>query len=149
MDDTTWTALALVLTVLGGGYAWWSFRSRGVAAGLRATAIALLPPAAWATGTLEMFTRIVDAIVDWAVDLAFSPLNWAGIGLAGLAVVLYVVGGVARTRNAGKDAPARRSSVEPGGRAHQLPSGRASRSEPVIDPELAEIEALLKRRGIE
>ena len=148
MDETTWTALALVLTLLFGGYAFWAFRNRGVAAGLRGLALALLPPAAWATGTLEMFTRIVNAIVDWITDFVFSPLSWAGIGLAGIAVVLYVVGGMARSR--GSDTTTRGQAVGGDGAAprKELPPGRKARSEPVIDPELAEIEALLKKRGI-
>jgi predicted membrane protein len=149
VDETTWTALALVLTLLAGGYTFWAFRHRGTAAGLRGLALTLIPPAAWATGTLEMFTRIVNAIVDWITDFVFSPLSWAGIGLAGIAVVLYVVGGMARSRSG--DAPTRgQASVggDSGAPGKQLPSGRKARSEPVIDPELAEIEALLKKRGI-
>ena len=150
MDETTWAALALVLTLLLGGYAFWAFRTRGVAAGLRGLALALIPPAAWATGTLEMFTRIVNAVVDWITDFVFSPLSWAGIGLAGLAVVLYVVGGMARSRGAGSTPASQASSVggDSSSRRKELPPGRKSRSEPVIDPELAEIEALLKKRGI-
>jgi hypothetical protein len=148
VDETTWTALALVLTLLAGGYTVWAFRYRGAAAGLRGLALTLIPPAAWATGTLEMFTRIVNAVVDWITGFVFSPLSWAGIGLAGLAVVLYVVGGVARSR--GSDAPSQ-GQASVGGDATSrkpLPPGRKARSEPVIDPELAEIEALLKKRGI-
>ena len=149
MDETTWAALALVLTLLLGGYAFWAFRTRGVAAGLRALALALIPPAAWATGTLEMFTRIVNAVVDWITDFVFSPLSWAGIGLAGLAVVLYVVGGMARSRGVGTTPPGRDSvSGDASAPRKELPPGRKARSEPVIDPELAEIEALLKKRGI-
>ena len=149
MDETTWTALALVLTLIAGGYTVWAFRHRGVAAGLRGLALTLIPPAAWATGTLEMFTRIVNAIVDWLTDFVFSPLSWAGIGLAGLAVVLYVVAGVARSRSSDTPAPGRSSVGGDGAPTpHALPQGRKARSEPVIDPELAEIEALLKKRGI-
>ena len=147
MDETTWGALALVLTLLGGAGTVWAFRNRGAAVGLRALAVTLLVPAAWATGTLQMFSAMVGAVVDWVTDFVFSPMSWIGIILAGLAVVLYVAGGVARSRGvgagpAGSSSKARNSPKE-------LPRGRAAKSEPVIDPELAEIEALLKRRGIE
>jgi hypothetical protein len=146
VDETTWGALALVLTLLGGAGTWWAFRNRGAAAGLRALAVTLLVPAAWATGTLKMFSAMVGAVVDWVTDFVFSPVSWLGIVLAGLAVVLYVAGTAARARGVGT-APAAR----PDGRSgpQELPRGRAARSEPAIDPELAEIEALLKRRGIE
>ena len=78
MDDVTWGALALVLTMLGGFYTWWAYRNRGATPALRALALTLLPAAAWLTGTLKMFTRIVDAVVDWATDLVFSPRSgWA------------------------------------------------------------------------
>jgi hypothetical protein len=146
VDETTWGALALVLTLLGGAGSWWAFRNRGAAVGLRALAVTLLVPAAWATGTLKMFSTMVGAVVDWITDFVFSPLSWLGIVLAGLAVVLYVAGGMARSRGVGTTPAAR-----PDGQAKpkELPRGRAARREPVIDPELAEIEALLKRRGIE
>jgi hypothetical protein len=147
VDETTWGALALVLTLLGGVATWWAFKNRGTATALRALAVTLLVPAAWATGTLKMFSAMVGAVVDWLTDFVFSPLSWAGIGLAGIAVVLYVAGGVARSRGVGT-APAARPDGQ-GAAPKQLPRGRAARSEPVIDPELAEIEALLKRRGIE
>ena len=147
MDETTWAALALVLTLLFGGYAFWAFRTRGMAAGLRGLALALIPPAAWATGTLEMFTRIVNAVVDWITDFVFSPLSWAGIGLAGIAVVLYVVGGMVRSRSS-ETTKGQAVGGDAGAPRKPLPPGRKTRSEPVIDPELAEIEALLKKRGI-
>jgi hypothetical protein len=148
VDETTWTALALVLTLLAGGYTFWAFRHRGTAAGLRGLALTLIPPAAWATGTLERFTRIVNAIVDWITDFVFSPLSWAGIGLAGIAVVLYVVGGMARSREADRATGGQAVGGDSAAPGKQLPPGRRARSEPVIDPELAEIEALLKKRGI-
>ena len=63
--------------------------------------------------------------------------------------MLYVVAGVARSR--GVDSPAQGQASVGGDGAptsKALPPGRKTRSEPVIDPELAEIEALLKKRGI-
>ena len=36
MDDVSWGALALSLTVLGGIYTWWALRHRGVTAAVRA-----------------------------------------------------------------------------------------------------------------
>lgn len=137
MDEVTWGALTLTLTALGAVWTWLAFRRRGLAAGLRGAAFTLLPPAAFLTGTLEMFTEIGGSIADWATHLVLSPVVWLGIVLAGLSVVLFVVSGTLRSR--------------------QLSSGEARPSElkasdqkttPVVDDDLAEIEAILCKRGI-
>ncbi|MGD9960260.1 hypothetical protein [Nocardioides sp.] len=141
MDDVTWGALALVLTVLSGGYTWWAFRHRGLAAGARGAAVTLLPPAAWLTGTLRMFTRIIDAITDWATHLVFSPSVWLGIILAGVSVVLFGVAG-----RMGRSEPTPASDTPKAAPRQVNPS--AGRPAPAIDDDLAEIEAILKKRGI-
>lgn len=155
MDEATWGALALALTLLGGGYTWWAFRNRGAAAGLRGLAITLLFPAAWLTGTLRMFTRIADAVVDWATRLVFSPTVWVGVVLAGLAVVLFVVSGILRGRQLAAGAPAgtpaetrgrpQRTALPP--TTGQAPPPAAGQQQPA-DDDLADIEAILRRRGI-
>lgn len=165
MDQTTWGALAFVLTILAGGYTWWAFRHRGAQAGLRGAAVTLLPPAAYLTGTLRMFTRILNAVVDWLTNLVFSPSVWIGSILLFVAVVLFGVagrlggrtGGRAGGRAAGRDAA--RGGSGGASAAPQASTGRASgagalgaspvrKGKPVIDDDLAEIEALLRKRGI-
>ena len=146
MDETTWGALAVVLTLLGGGYTYWAFVNRGAAAGTRGAALTLLPAAAWATGTLEMFTRIVDAVVDWATSLVFSPLVWFGVGLAGLSMVLFFVSRFLRNRATGGGSGT--AAPVSGTARPELPKARSPKSEPVIDDEMADIEALLRKRGI-
>lgn len=158
MDDVTWAALTLTLTAIGGLYTWFAFRRRGIAAGLRGASFTLLPLAAFLTDTLRMFTRIGEAVADWAVGLVLSPTVWAGIALAGLAVVLYVVSGflirrqlgtTAKTPDgtAGKKARKKEPAAAPEGRrAGEL--GASKPAEPALDDDLADIEALLRRRGI-
>ncbi|MDO9398217.1 MAG: hypothetical protein Q7T71_16855, partial [Herbiconiux sp.] len=73
MDDPSYFALALALTLVAGTITWFAYQKRGVGAGLKGAGITLLPIAAYLTKTLEMFARIGDAIGDWAVRLAFSP----------------------------------------------------------------------------
>lgn len=142
MDDASWAALTLSLTVLGAIWTWLSFRRRGLASGLRALAFTLLPLAAYLTKTLRMFTRIVDAIGDWAVSLALNPTVWAGIVVAGFSGVLFVVSGAMRARQLG----GRKERSE--GPRQVAPPQRAGGSAPVVDDEMAEIEALLRKRGI-
>ena len=132
MDDATWTALALTLTLLGAAGTWLAYRRRGLAAGFRGAGLTLLVPAAWLTDTLRMFTRIADAVGDWALGLALSPVVWAGIVLAGVAVLLIGTASVLSSRS------------EP----RALEEAPEHRGAPAIDDDLADIEALLKRRGI-
>src|SRR5690606_41891564 len=61
---------------------WGVYRRRGAGTGLRGVALSLVPLAAALTGVTEFF-----------VDLAFSPVKWAGVAVAGLAVVLYLASG--------------------------------------------------------
>lgn len=153
MDDLTWGALALTLTVLGAIWTWVAFRRRGAGSGLRALAFTLLPLAAYLTNTLRMFTRILDAVLDWSTSLVFDPRVWIGVVLAGLSVALLAVSRVVRNRSPRGARPTTEASRPPRatGRkpaADELPASRR-RGEPAIDDDMAEIEALLRRRGIE
>jgi hypothetical protein len=150
VDDVTWGALALALTMLGGFYTWWTYHNRGATPALRALALTLLPAAAWLTGTLRMFTRIVDAVVDWATHLVFSPAVWLGVILGGLSAVLFVVSGILSKRGVGGTArptPPKETGSAPGAKA--LPKAQAKPASPLDDDGLDdEIAAILKRRGI-
>ena len=152
MDEATWAALAAALTVAGLIWTWVAFRRRGAANGLRALGFAVLPAAAWLTGTLEMVTEIAGSVTDWATGLVLDPRTWTGIGLAGLAVVLWVVSGVLRDRALARGS--RTGDVSPptrtrgGGRGAELPPAGAASSAPVVDDDMADIEAMLRKRGI-
>lgn len=141
MDDAAWAALTLSLTVLGGIWTWFSFRRRGLVSGTRALGFTLLPLAAYLTKTLQMFTEIGQAIGSWATHLVFSPVVWFGFLLGGAGIVLIVVSGMMRSRRLG---------AAPEGSAAELPRGKGTGSSPAIDTdsEMAEIEAILRKRGI-
>jgi hypothetical protein len=146
VDDASWAALTLSLTVAGAIWTWLSFRRRGLASGLRALAFTLLPLAAYLTRTLRMFTRIVEAVADWATSLVWNPMVWSGIVVAGVSGLLFVVSGALRARQGGK--PAR---LEKGAAGQQQLSGRQQArggAPAVADDDMAEIEALLRKRGI-
>ena len=157
MDEATWAALAAVLTVAGLAWTWVAFRRRGVANGLRALGFALLPAAAWLTGTLRMFTEVAQAVGRWAGGLVLDPAVWTGISLAGLSIVLFVVSGYLRDRQLARGRAAGRGGAvagrEPG---EELPEASSTRTAPgagrrssaPADPEMAEIEELLRKRGI-
>jgi hypothetical protein len=111
----------------------------------------LLPAAAWLTGTLEMVTEIAGSVTDWATTLVFDVRTWVGVGLAGLAVVLWFVSGIIRDRQLAR-AQATGGARASGGR-DALPEASSTRtgptSRPAVDDEMADIEALLRKRGIE
>lgn len=151
MEGTTWAALTAALTVAGAIWTWIAFRRRGAANGLRAMGFTLLPAAAWLTGTLEMVTEIAGSVTDWATSLVFDVRTWVGVGLAGLAVVLWFVSGIIRDRQLAR-AQAAGVGRTSGGR-DALPEASSTRtgptSRPAVDDEMADIEALLRKRGIE
>ena len=150
MDDVTWGALTLTLTAIGGFYTWWAYKNRGATPAMRGLAFTLLPAAAWLTGTLQMFSRIADAVTDWAVHLAFSPKVWLGVILAGMSVALFFLSGFLRDRGARRrhPAPYRRLRRQPSP-SHAPCRRPSSRPGPLDDDGLDdEIAAILKRRGI-
>lgn len=144
LDDATWQALALVLTLLAGAWTVYAFRRRGWASGLRGVGLTLLPAAAYLTGTLRLAGRIVDAVADWATRLVFSPTVWIGVVLFVVAVVLFGLAGLVagRTPRHREVGSGRRGRSLPGNRTAERPGG------PPVDDDLAEIEEILKRRGI-
>ena len=146
MDDVTWGALTLTLTAIGGFYTWWAYQNRGATPAMRGLALTLLPAAAWLTGTLQMFSRIADAVSDWAIHLAFSPKVWLGVILAGCSVALFFLSGFLRNRGIGGGAAPPKATDAP--RPKALPKAKAQQG-PIADDGLDdEIAAILKRRGI-
>ncbi len=148
LDDAAWLALTAVLTVLGVLWTVHAARRGGTPAALRGVAITLIPPAALLTGTLRLGTRVVDATVDWATGIVFNPLMWVGISLAGLSALLFVISGRMSARawplggwRSGPDAVTGKPTKQ------ELGPSRG-RGAPAIDDDLADIEALLKKRGI-
>lgn len=153
MDDVAWGVLALSLTLVGGTYTYYAYHRRGLAAGLRGAALTLLPLAAYLTDTLQMFTRIGDAVGDWATGLAFSPAVWLGIIVTGLSVLLFGAARVVEarspqqaTKGAARSTQKSGDNQQPGTKPRQV-----ERSSPPADPlddDMAEIEAILRKRGI-
>ena len=97
-DKIAWLPLCGGLTGLGLVLSYLAMRRRGLGTGLRWAAWSLLPMAAYLTGSIEMFWKMGVAVGDFAKGFVFSPKVWAGIALAGLAVVLFVVSGPMRRR---------------------------------------------------
>ncbi|ANH39459.1 hypothetical protein I601_3048 [Nocardioides dokdonensis FR1436] len=155
MDEAAWTALAITLTVLGGLYTVVAWRRRGLVPAMRGAALTLLVPAAYLTRTLRMFTRIADAVTDWALGLVFSPAVWTGVALAGVSALLLVGARLLTRRRQRTGTPlkaGRREKagkpVEPGRGDRPAAVEQGGKGRPAIDDDLADIEALLRKRGI-
>ncbi|MXG90746.1 cellulose synthase [Nocardioides flavescens] len=149
MDTVAWGALTLTLTAVGGLGTAWAFRRRSAVAGLRMLGLTLVPLGLLLTDSLRMVTRIVDAVGSWAGGLAWDPLTWIGLGVLGVAALCFVVAGGLRARELG-GAPARPAAR----RTAQIPASRtpapgAGGARDTAGDDMADIEALLRRRGIE
>ncbi len=138
-DQVAWLPLCAGLTLVGLVGSWLAGRRRGAAAGLRGAAWSLLPLAAYLTGILPLLWRIGTAVAGWVADLVFSPRVWAGVALTGLAVALYMTARVLR-RGAATRAT--------GGRPIEAPQRRAAPARREDPGEFAEVEEILRRRGI-
>ena len=125
-DNIAWLPLCAGLTGLGLVLSYLAMRRRGPGSGLRWAAWSLLPIAAYLTGSIEMFWKMGVAVGDFAKGFVFSPKVWAGIALAGLAVVLFVVSGPLRRRGVsrGQDRQAAESGSAPSRALSQDPAGR-------------------------
>lgn len=142
MSDVSWQALALALTVCGGLWTFYAVRNRSAASAVRGGALTLLPAAAYFTGTLEMAGEVGSAVARWATGFVFSPFVWLGLILFAISVILFGISArlTARGGTGPGTTPTRKDK-------RSLPS-TPGRREPAIDDDLADIEALLRKRGI-
>jgi len=145
-DAITLLPWAAVLSALGFFFAWRAWRAGDRAATVRRVGWGLVPWALWLVGGLRLVVRIGAAVADWAAGFAFRPSVWLGVGVAIIAVALIALG------SRGRDKTAAAPDTEPG----RVPRGRArkaaveGRPAPAgKDDDLAEIEDILRRHGIE
>ncbi|MCW2915930.1 MAG: hypothetical protein JWN52_3998 [Actinomycetia bacterium] len=135
MSDVFLFVISLAITGLGLGGSWTAFQRRGLASGMRGTAWSLVPMAAYLTG-----------LTKWMTDLVLSPVKWAGLVLLGVAALLYVTSGVMLRRGAaGAEG---QGSVPAGKKTKPRRAVEQGGSAAAADPDLADIEAILRNRGI-
>jgi hypothetical protein len=151
-QDIAWAPLTLGLSGIGIALSWLAWKRRDLAAGLRGVGWSLLPIALYLTGLLKVAWTIGSSLGNWALDLVFSPKVWLGLMLAGISVACFGASTWLRSR--------RRPTVESSGTAASVaPSTKPGKqlapkrkSAPAVDlgvdKEFAEIEQILKDRGI-
>ena len=102
--DIAWLPLTLGLTVLGIVLSYFAYRRRGLRPAMMGAAWSLLPIAAYLTGAIEMLWKVGAAIGQFGSGFVFSPMKWAGIGVTGLAIALFLAAGGRRRRRAAREA---------------------------------------------
>ena len=157
--DTVLLPLVVGLTLLGiisTGIAWRRGRRGRVVQGV---GLALAPVALYFSGLLRLVWNGVVAIVGWAARVVFSPAVWFGLSLLALCVVLWVVGGLVARRSPRRKAqaaakagagstPALQARSQAAPKQSAKKQSAVAKNAPPIDDDMAEIEALLKSRGI-
>ncbi len=118
-----WLPLCAGLTILGLILTYFAYRRRGRRAAMMGAAWSLLPIAAYLTGATEMLWKIGTAIGQFATGFVFSPEKWAGIGVTGLAVALFLAAGGRQRRKAARE---QRKAARAGQEREQAEGGRVA-----------------------
>lgn len=139
-DLVLWMPWALLLSAVTAGLAVRSMRRGQSLNALRWAGWAFVPPALLLTGTLRLAGRVSTAVLNWSAALAFNPLMWSGVVLAGIAVVLLGTARVLQARRPSVEQPSPAKPLRSG--SHRAPATREA------DDDLADIEEILRRRGI-
>jgi len=132
-----WLPWVVALSALATWWALSAWRRGEHAAAMRRFGWAIVPWSAWLLGMFTLGWRIGDALGDWGTRFVFNPAAWLGFIAAGVAVVMIWVG----SRFGGSsddDVP-----DQPRKRRKSIESDSGSGSD-----EFADIEAILKKRGI-
>ncbi len=146
-SQIAWLPLTGGLTLIGLVGSWFVWRRRGAAAGLRLAAWSLLPIAAYLTGVIELLWRFGTAIGSFAASFVFSPKVWAGIIVAIVAVILFVVSGRLRGRarkRPGRAGPPATTAATPGKAIGTAQPKAAS----LDDDEFGDVADILRKHGI-
>jgi hypothetical protein len=173
-NQIPWLLLSGLLTGLGLVLSYLTGRKRGMRAMFRGAAWSLLPLAAYLTGAIQMFWRMGVAIGDFASSFVWSPRVWAGLGVTGLAALMFVATGGRRRRRARVGPAPGRPAAKPGAAGtgivavpsgqpalsggtgtpaatpEPLPRRKPKRGKPAADgdDDMKEIEDILRQRGI-
>lgn len=150
--EVFWLPAAIALSVLGVLISIWLWRRRGVGSGLRGLAWSILPIAAYLIGILHLLVPFAAKVVNWALHLVFSFGAWVGFALLALSVVLWIVSGVVigRRQAAIRESGSEDGAVDTGRKSDSLAVGEQQQGgSSADDDDFGDIEAILKKRGIQ
>lgn len=119
--------------------------------------LALIPVGLYLTGVTQLTANGVKSLIDWFARTPFTTATAWGIGLAIAGIVVFVAGNL-MPKHEPAPRPAAQPKAAPGKPAQPQVTGAApTKATPAakpapaakgVDPEDAEIEALLRKRGI-
>lgn len=161
-DQITWLPICAALTGLGVVAAFFAFRRRGAASGLRLLGWAVLPMAIYLTGLARFLYTVVAEAVRWVGKFVFAPTVWAGVILFGVAFVLLGTAGVLRRRKAARATDPATETGRSEGTEKAADTGKRAKAEPEKPKQVGkgepadnplegmdDVDEILKRRGIE
>src|SRR5262249_55482325 len=102
-DSFAWIPRTVGLTILGLILSYVTYQRRGLRPAMMVAAFSLLPVAAYLTGAIEMLWKVGVAIGQFGTGFVFSPEKWAGIGVTGLAIALFLAAGGRKRRQVARE----------------------------------------------
>lgn len=153
------TTLCAALSAGGLGIAMMTAYRRRFLAATRIAALSLVPVGLAMAGLVTLGRKVGTAVGHWGADLVFKPTVWVGFGVLAVAALLYGItrlisarlpeGSAAAPRSAARAAgPSAAPAGAPAPAALPASDRRARRSSGSGLSEFADVEEILKRRGI-
>lgn len=126
-------------------------RARGSRRVLRGVALLLLPIGLYFSGGLDLLTNGIQSLVDWAYRTVLTPRLIAGFVVLGLSALLWFGSGLLRpvTRQESRARREARALKHISAQARPGTGGQPAPKKGASSSEDDEVEALLKKRGIE
>ena len=159
-------ALAIIILAVTAGL---TARHRSIRALVMGLGLASIPVGLWLTGVTDLTVNGIRSLIDWFQRTPFTTVTTWGLALAVGGIVLLVIGSFLPNGKGPAVEQRTPNEVAPKGRAAKaqpsIPAGKAQPSTPTaapgsapqaarpaaqkgLDPEDAEIEAMLRKRGI-
>lgn len=143
------TTLCAALSAGGLGIAMMTAYRRRFLAATRIAALSLLPVGLAMAGLVTLGRRVGTAVGHWGADLVLKPTVWLGFGVLAVSALLYGVTRLISARRPEGAAPGRAAATgAPAPAAVPASSGRRGRGPGGGLSEFADVEEILKRRGI-
>jgi membrane protein implicated in regulation of membrane protease activity len=104
-----------------------------------------------AAGGFLLMGAAAIGIIGFLAGLVLNPLAWLGIVSLGIAGVLFVTGQRLEGRSPGREAKGAADGArdKPAVKGKQAKAVEGKKAQPTVDDDMAEIEDILRRRGIQ
>lgn len=141
-----------VLSALALFFAWRAYRRHEYATCAVRVGWATLVWAVWLVGLMQLVVRVGGAVADWASGFVFRPTVWLGVVVGVIGLLFIMTGSALRRRGgAGRSDDAREPErpIEADRTAKPVEKSKPSGDGSAGGDDMADIEAILKKHGIE